>query len=422
MLTPAKIDSAIKKCTSEVTLNDGSAGRGAGSLTLRIRAGTRMKSATWIATWRRGAKRGKKIIGRYPAMTLAQAREEFKTVTAQIAAGKNPHRQAILATMRPTVEALFKSYVAHLKARDAGAAGHIEHVLLLGKYNAADALGRDTLAGDVTPTDVRAPLAAAAKRNALRTADILRTYMSSAFGWGMKSANDYTTEDAFDWGITANPVAAIPKDARAKKARNRNLSPAELKKFWKAIPGGLAGDAIRLMILCGQRVQETIRVDGCEVDLDRALWMMPAHKTKGREKPHEIPLPPLAVEIFDTLKKLHGEGPLFPPRKGSKKDRMGMLAVSHAVANMTCVKNFQARDIRRTWKSRAGDADGANIDREIRDLIQQHAKNDTGSIHYDFAKYMPKMQDAMTRWQKWLDEHVINEPASSVDDEMREAA
>lgn len=419
MLTPSKIDAAIKKCTSETVLNDGSAGRGAGSLTLRIRVGTRMKSATWIATWKRGKKRGKKPLGRYPSMTLAQAREEFKAVSAHIAAGKNPHRQAVLATMRPTVEALFTSYVAHLKARGARAAGHIEHVLLLGKHNAADALGRDTLVADVTPTDIRAPLAATAKRGALRTADILRTYMSSAFGWGLKSANDYTTEDAFDWGITTNPVAAVPKDARANKRRDRNLSPTELRTFWRGINGGPSGDAIRLMILCGQRVQETIRVDGCEIDLDRELWMMPAEKTKGGEHPHTIPLPRGAVEIFRALKELHGDGPLFPARTGSKRDRMGMLAVSHAVASMTCVRDFQARDVRRTWKSRAHDA---SIDRFTRDLIQQHARNDTGSLHYDRADYLPQMREAMVKWQSWLDEHIINEPSSSVDDEIRKAA
>lgn len=134
---------------------------------------------------------------------------------------------------------------------------------------------------------------------------------------------------------------------------------------------------------------------------------------------HMIPLPPLAVEIFTRLKALHGDGPLFPPRKGSKRDRMGMLAVSHAVAAMTCVRDFQARDIRRTWKSRAHDA---GVDRFTRDLIQQHAKNDTGSKHYDRSDYMPQMREAMEKWSKWLDEHVINEPAGSVDDEMREAA
>jgi integrase len=419
MLTPAKINSEIKNCASEKVLNDGSAGRGAGSLKLRIRAFGKVKNATWIATWKRDGKPGRKIIGKYPAMSLAAAREEFKTVSAQLASGKNPHRQAVLASMRPTVEALFVAYVAHLKAREAGAAKHIEHVLLLGKYNAADALGRDTLAADVTPTDVRAPLAKAAKRGALRTADILRTYMSSAFSWGMKSANDYTTEDAFDWGIATNPVAAIPKDARANKARDRNLSPDELATFWKNIPGGAAGECIRLMILCGQRVQETLRVDGREVDTKRALWMMPAHKTKGRKHPHTIPLPPRAVEIFEALKKLHGDGPLFPARTGSKADRMGMLAVSHAVALMKCVHDFQARDIRRTWKSRAHDA---GVDRFTRDLIQQHAKNDTGSKNYDRADYLPQMREAMVKWQAWLDEHVINDPASSVDGEMREAA
>ena len=227
--------------------------------------------------------------------------------------------------------------------------------------------------------------------------------MSAAFGWGMKSANDYTTEDAFDWGIEVNPVAAIPKDTRANRVRDRNLSPDELAAVWASLPGGPAGEVIRLMILCGQRVQETIRADGCEIDLKRALWMMPAHKTKQRKHPHTIPLPPQAVEIFRTLKDLHGDGPLFPARTGSKRERMGMLAVSHAVASLTCCRDFQARDLRRTWKSRAHDA---GVDRFTRDLIQQHAKNDTGSKNYDRADYLPQMREAMDKWSRWLSENV----------------
>lgn len=71
---------------------------------------------------------------------------------------------------------------------------------------------------------------------------------------------------------------------------------------------------------------------------------------------------------------------------------------------------FQTRDLRRTWKSRAHDA---GIDRFTRDLIQQHAKSDTGSKHYDMAEYLPQKREAMEKWAAWLD-MVLGEPAKVI--------
>lgn len=405
MLTNASIAAAIKNCTAERTLHDASSVRGGGSLFLRIRPGKAGPLAAWMVAWKVDGKRTKKQIGTFPEMSLAAARETVKTeVRPILRAGRDPKAEPV-PVEDPNVENLFKRYVATLYARNAGAAKHIEHVLLLGQYAAADALGRLTLAADVTPADIRKPLVAAARRGALRTADILRTYMSSAFAWGMKSANDYTVDVNYEWGIKANPVAAVPKDPRANKTRDRNLTAEELKAVWPHLLNQ-SGDVMRLVILCGQRTQETIKADGVDIDLVAGLWHMPAHKTKGGKHPHTLPLPRQAVEIFRGLKELHGDGPLFPGAAASKSERMGFLAVSHAAARLKVdgCKPFQARDLRRTWKSRAGDA---GVDRFMRDLIQQHAKGDTGSKFYDRQDYLPKMREAMATWADWVDANVI---------------
>lgn len=405
VLTKTQIDAAIRDCQGETVLNDGTRNRGEGSLRLRIRATGKGTTATWFAYWKKEGERGKKQIGFYPDMTLADARTKFgDDIRPLVKSSPKPKAAIEFQGQAPTVESLFQKYVDHLKARDAGSAGHVENVLLKGKYNAADQLGRSKLAGDVTPGDIRAPLSAAAKRGALRTADIQRTYMSSAFGWAMKSTNDYTQEVTYDWGIQSNPVMAVPKDKRANKERSRNLSPEEMASVWAALTAEGSGDCARLVMLCGQRVQETIKVDGSEVDTKRGLWTIPAHKTKGRKKPHFIPLPPQANEIFKRLKGWYGDGPLFPPRTGSKAHRMGFLAVSHHIASLTCCAPFQARDLRRTWKSRMGD--GAGVDRFTRDLIQQHARGDTGGKHYDFSDYLPQMRAAMAKWGKWFEVNV----------------
>ncbi len=412
MLTRTEIDSAIRKCERLTLLSDGTSGRGGGTLNLRIRKTKAGASAAWIATWMRNGKRGSKQIGKYPSLSLADARVKFTSeIHTLLMLNKNPMAVAAQTGEKPTVENLFKRYVESLNARGARSAKHIEHALLKGKYNAADALGSNAMAGDIEPADVRKPLAAGAKRGALRTADILRTYMAAAFSWGIGCANDYTTEDAYDWGIKFNPVSAIPRDSRANKTRERNLSAEEMSAVWYSAPEDGSGDVMRLMMLCGQRVQETVRVDGCEIDLPGALWNMPAIKTKGGTHPHTIPLPAQAVAIFRRLIDQNGHGPLFPARHGSKQDRMGFLAVTHTAARLKCCSAFQPRDLRRTWKSRTADA---GIEIFMRDMIQQHARGDTSGKYYDQADYLPQMRKAMKIWEAWIARNVIKNKSTQI--------
>lgn len=399
MLTETQIKSAMRGCTKEHWLNDGAAGRGGGSLCLRLRPASEGVTAMWTAKWTQGGKAKTMQLGRYPDLSLGQARAKFRDeVRPLLLARKNPQTAAPVA-QRPTVENLFKAYVASLRACGTRTADEIERVLLTGKYNAADALGRQRHPADVEPGDVRHPLAKLAKAGSLRSADVHRTFMAAAFNWGLRSANNYTTDDNFDWGLKLNPVAAIPKDARANKARDRNLSAKEVRLVWNAAPME-TGDVLRLVLATGQRVLEVLRVESREVDLDAKVWRMPAHKTKLGKYPHDVPLTKHAVEIFRRLMDMHGDGLLFPARNGAKGPLLGIPSVSRCASRMEGVEKFQPRDLRRTWKSRAGEA---GVDRFTRDLIQQHARGDTGSKFYDRASYLPQMREGMGKWEAWLE-------------------
>lgn len=109
-----------------------------------------------------------------------------------------------------------------------------------------------------------------------------------------------------------------------------------------------------------------------------------------------------------VLTSKHGEGYLFAGRTGSKSETMKSPAIMHAVTRWLAkegvtVAPFQTRDLRRTWKSRAADA---GVDRFIRDLIQQHAQGDIGSVHYDRADYAGQMRAGMDKWDLWLRRNV----------------
>lgn len=353
-----------------------------------------------------GAQR-KMTIARCSDMPPDRARDLARKTFAEVAEGKDP-----VGARRPgkeagaTVEALFKGYIASMRSKGKISADHVERMLLLAKRNAADDLGRTSPAASVTPEDVIKHVSHFFKAGKRGAADKARSYIASAYAWGIASANDYTVQHRMNWGIVRNPAADVAKDAGAIATRDRNLAAAEIRQLWDATLArdGFShevGAAIRVLIACGQRVLETLRLEGAELDLDNRLWKMPAHKTKGKKRPHTIPLPQVIIPTLRELVEKNNDGLLFPGRDGGIMEHQ---SVNQAIARWLDRKDvevprFQTRDLRRTWKSRTGDAD---IDRFTRDLIQQHAKGDTGSRHYDRSDYLPQMREAMDRWSKWL--------------------
>lgn len=340
-----------------------------------------------------------------------KARDMARKRFAEVADGSDPvadrkPKQASTAT----VARMFQAYVDNMKSKGRESAMEVERVLLKAKRNAADHFGRDRAASSITPSDVVGFVSLFYDDGFPGAADKARSYISSAYTWAITSANDYTVKHRQDWSVTTNPAAAVAKDSNASKPRERNLSALEVHKLWLATDDPACGFGlevaccVKLLLCTGQRVQETLRLDGSEIDLEKGLWFMPVHKTKTKVKPHVVPLPEQAIPVLRQLIEIHGSGPLFPGRLEGDNGRLRYKSVGKAISRWLeafepKIPHFTTRDIRRTWKSRAHDA---GIDRFTRDLIQQHAKSDTGSKHYDHSDYLPQKQEAMVKWSKWL--------------------
>ena len=394
MLSPRQIDSAIKACTSETVLNDGSGGKGSGSLVLVIRRRASGCTANWYGQWWQDGARQRKALGPYPSVSLAAAREVYRLQVRDVLAAKKNPRAQVVATERPTIQRLFEAYADRMDADGKVSAKEVRRCL----GYAAQAMGASRLAGDIEPSDVSAHLGKLYAAGTPVAADRLRAYLSAAFNFGLKSAHDYRQEARQDWGIRMNPVSAVPKDTGASQPRDRALSRTEIGLLWRGFTTDRFAletvSAVRLLLCTGQRVQELLRVEAHEVDLADRVWRMPAEKTKTQQAPHEVPLPALAVPVFEALLRQRRRGFLFGQMQHQAVNRALTRWLSSEV-----VTHFQTRDLRRTWKSRAADA---GVDRFTRDLIQQHAMGDTGSRHYDRADYGRQMREAMDKWQDWL--------------------
>lgn len=397
-LTDGQIKNALKrvaKAQKPETLVDGE-GRGTGRLILVIKPQpTRVTSVFYAQQWRDGKRKLKKL-GEYPHMSLADAREVFtRDFSAAINKGASIKVQG--DTRPGTVGDLFEGYADWL--RDSGKMSHKEARKGLNKI--ADELGRNRLARDIEPVDVLNVLRPIYERGKKAMADHVRSYVRSAYSWGMKSENDYRSTSPRRFNLVSNPAAGIPTEP--KKPGERWLREEEWVKMWRWLQNPDVAihpsypRAIMLLMLTGQRVQEicTLHVD----QYDRDEGMIDWSKTKNG-KPHAIPLPGMAIELLNSLTP-NEHGWFFP---GSKDPS---LSVQHQTLysflwrqrDRGVIPHVTNRDMRRTWKTLAGKA---GLTKEIRDRLQNHTLQDVSSKSYDRYSYIAEKREAMEIWDKFV--------------------
>ncbi len=75
------------------------------------------------------------------------------------------------------------------------------------------------------------------------------------------------------------------------------------------------GRIVRLLILTGQRRNEVAAMRWSEIDVQAALWTIPAERMKNK-RAHEVPLSGAALDILATIQKRDGRDLVFGEGKG----------------------------------------------------------------------------------------------------------
>jgi integrase len=99
-----------------------------------------------------------------------------------------------------------------------------------------------------------------------------------------------------------------------KRPRQRLLSSTELALIWRAAESwDVYGPYLLLLLLLGVRRNELARAAWTEIDLDKALWVIPPERMKSDEG-LSVPLPPIAVEILSALPRFGSATYVFMAR------------------------------------------------------------------------------------------------------------
>lgn len=335
-------------------------------------------------------------LGAYPALPLAAAREKARQLLAQLEQGLDP-RAAPVTPASGTLEALLIAWLTHQHGLERRRLDDTER--LLRANLPAALLARPAVS--IQPADIRAVLAAVHQRGARVLANRLRAHLHSLFAYGLKADHDpRRLSDPILFGLTLNPVSAIPRDAGAEHPGERVLTWGEVRAVWQCDRlTWPARQAVRLLLLTGARVNEVCQAAWAEFDLDAGVWTLPSARAKNH-RAALTPLTPLMMETLGELRAVFADSAwLFPARNSvSAAAPWGSTALSHAVRKAGM--DWRPQDLRRTFKTLAA---GAGIDRAILDKIQNHAMDaNVGSKHYDRYSYQREKGIALQQWETEL--------------------
>lgn len=125
----------------------------------------------------------------------------------------------------------------------------------------------------------------------------------------------------------------LPKPTKLKKTQHHPALP------WKRMPAfmaslrardGMRAKGLEFAILTAARSGEIRFATWGEVDLDAALWTVPAERMKA-ELEHKVPLVPAAVALLRGLKQGAPEDLIFPNTKGTPLSDATLASVCDAM-------------------------------------------------------------------------------------------
>jgi len=363
-------------------------------------------------------KRTQISLGRYPIISLKEARFEAQRLRQQIASEVDPKKVsqerregARRLAERPTVRELFNHYIGDLEFDGKRSAPEVRRIF---EKHVAEVMG-DMVAAEIGKEDVLDVLAPIVQRGATVHADNVRAYLRAAFEFGIQAASTARWRGRMpDFQLTYNPVASTRRATKRKPVGTRVLSKEEVTEVWHR-PGLSPSSrlAIKLLIAAGQRVEEVLQASWSEFDLAASLWIIPAMRRKSRhdtDEPHVVPLTGFHLKLLDDIRmETNHETWLFPHRDGAGPRKADALyqAVSR-FCRTSGLASFAPRDCRRTFKTLTG---SIGMGLEIRNRLQGHAMTDVGSIHYGRWDYLPQKKEAMEAWTSWLDDIVTQQPS-----------
>jgi len=354
----------------------------------------------WRMAYRQpNGKKNRLTFGKYPEVSLAEARDKRLAARKQLAQEIDPGRtkreekQANEKAALNTFEAVARAWLEMTAAERAPSTQEKNTAWL--ERNIFPVIGALPIS-TIKPWDVLSALRVIEKRGAIESAHKIKQLCGQVFRFAVAcglAARDMTVD--LRGALSAVPEAHYAAITDPKEA-------AELLRAIDAYNGhAYAVAALKLAPLIFVRPGELRSAEWSEIDLDAAEWRIPGSKMKMGQD-HIVPLATQAVTLLRELHAMTGHGKFVFPSVRTNTRCMSENTVNAALRGMGYGKEVMTgHGFRAMARTIMDEVLGERVDLIEHQLA--HAVKDPNGRAYNRAAHLPARRLMMQRWADYLD-------------------
>lgn len=349
----------------------------------------------WRYRYRLNGKYEKLTLGKYPALTLKNARLKRDEAAHQVAMGESPakkkQQEKVAGAEDTTVADFAERFFKDIQSRDR------KNVTMPRRYLEKDILphiGSKPIR-DITAEDVRSVIWRKKEQGFDAAAGQVRGLLKRMFDYALTCGQ-----------IQANPVMALPmRHVYRAAARDRALTPDEIRQFLRAMQTSNIRRqfkiAFQLILMTLVRKSELMLAQWKDVHLDEGEWHIPVENSKTG-KPHIVYLSTQAQTLFRELKSLASSSDWVLPGRGTLAKPFANNALNQALKVSLQgqeIPAFTIHDLRRTASTLLHEQGWPS------DVVEKALNHTIGGVRgvYNRAEYAEQRREMLQAWSDYID-------------------
>ena len=355
---------------------------------------------SWVYRYKKAGKERRHGLGSYPTITLEAARKAAEFCRQLRTDGHDPIDYKKDIETKRQLEAAKKvtfkeCAIAYINAHQAG-----------WKNRKHEQQWRNSLAtyaypiiGHLSVQDIEVNLV----MNVLEpiwytkteTASRVRQRIENIIDWA-KVRKYRTGENPARWRGHLDKL--LPKPTKVQKVKHFPAMPYDdLPEYFQRLrmKETIAAKALAFNILTATRSNETREAKWNEIDLETAIWTIPAERMKA-DKEHRVPLTPECLALLNEVKPFNVDDLVFPGSYKKNKKRKGITdaaLLKHLQKTHPALTAHGFRSSFRDWC-----AEKTNFPSELAESALAHTIKDATQAAYERGDKFDKRRKLMSAW------------------------
>lgn len=351
---------------------------------------------SWRYDYRFNGKRKTLTVGKYPYISLSDARNEKELARQLLSHGKDPcferKKSALLANIES--DNTFKSIASewHSSKKSTWSKKYANEIISIFERDIFPYIGNEPIS-KIKPLEMLTVLKAIENRGALEIAKKARMRCGEVFRYAIITGR-----------AEVNPAAELSSAMAKTQSKNFPFlaTDAEMSEFLNALKGYsgniLTRYATMLLIYTVPRTVELLTLKWANINFEQKLATIDEEVVK-KDRVHLIPLATQAIEILKFLQPITGHGNFVFPNRNHPSKPMSNGAILHVIRRLGFANRASGHGFRHQFSSVLNEH-GFN-----RDWIEKQLNHEEGSVRgiYNHAQYLEGRREMMQWYADYID-------------------